>query len=77
MELLVATWTVRLTLVAILVVGWITVSSGLGLLDAVIRTALVAFVLLFAGRQALNWLETPEQKLARLRDRRAKPRGER
>jgi hypothetical protein len=77
MELLVATWTVRLTFVAVLAVGWITVSSGLGMLDVVIRTALVAFVLLFAGRQALNWLETPEQKLARLRARRVKSRGER
>lgn len=75
MELLVATWTVRLTFVAVLVVGWITVSAGLGMLDVVIRTALVAFVLLFAGRQALNWLETPDQKLARLRDRRTKTRG--
>ena len=77
MELLVATWTVRLTFVAVLVVGWITVSSGLGMLDVVIRTALVAFVLLFAGRQALSWLETPEQKLARLRAKRVKSRGER
>jgi hypothetical protein len=75
-ELLVATWTVRLTFVAVLVVGWVTVSSGLGMLDVVIRTALVAFVLLFAGRQALGWLETPEQKLARLRAKRAKTRGE-
>jgi hypothetical protein len=75
MELLVATWTVRLTFVAVLLVGWITVSSGLGMLDVVIRTALAAFVLLFAGRQALNWLETPEQKLARLRAKRVKTRG--
>ena len=58
------------------IVGWITVSSGLGMLDVVIRTALVAFVLLFAGRQALNWLETPEQKLARLRAKRVKSRGD-
>lgn len=76
MELLVATWTVRLTLVAVLVVGWITLSSGLGMLDVVIRTALVAFVLLFVGRQALGWLETPEQKLARLRAKRSKTRGD-
>lgn len=76
MELLVATWTIRLTFVAVLVVGWIGVSSGLGLLDVVVRTALAAFILLFAGRQALNWLETPEQKLARLRARRTKSRGD-
>jgi hypothetical protein len=76
-ELLVATWTIRLTFVAVLVVGWITISSGLGMLDVVIRTALVAFILLFAGRQALGWLETPEQKLARLRAKRVRDRGER
>ena len=76
MELLVATWTVRLTFVAMLVVGWITLSSGLGMLDVVIRAALAAFVLLFAGRQALGWLETPEQQLARLRAKRARKRGD-
>jgi hypothetical protein len=76
MELLVATWTIRLTLVGMLVVGWITLSSGLGMLDVVIRAAVVAFVLLFAGRQALGWLETPEQRLARLRASRARRRGD-
>jgi hypothetical protein len=70
MELLVATWTVRLTLVGMLLVGWISLQAGLGMLDMVIRVAVTAFVLLFAGRQALGWLETPEQKLARMRARR-------
>jgi hypothetical protein len=76
MELLVATWTIRLTLVGMLVVGWLTLSSGLGMIDVVVRAGVVAFVLLFAGRQALNWLETPEQKLARLRASRGRKRGE-
>jgi hydrogenase/urease accessory protein HupE len=75
-ELLVATWTIRLTFVAVLVTGFITLSSGLGMLDVVLRASLVAFVLLYAGRQALNWLETPEQKLARLRAKRTKKRAE-
>lgn len=76
MELLVATWTIRLTFVGMLVVGWITWSSGLGMIDVVIRTAVTAFVLLFAGRQALGWLETPEQKLARLRAARSRKGGD-
>jgi hypothetical protein len=59
-----------------LVAGWVTLSSGLGMIDVVIRTALVAFVMLFAGRQALGWLETPDQKLARLRSSRAHKRGD-
>jgi hypothetical protein len=71
MELLVANWTVRLALVGMIVVGWVSLSSGLGVLDTVVRAALAAFVLLFAGRQVLGFLETPEQKLARLRARRA------
>jgi hypothetical protein len=76
MELLVATWTIRLTLVGMLITGWVTLSSGLGLLDVVIRAAVVAFVLLFAGRQALGWLETPEQKLARMAAARRRTRGD-
>jgi hypothetical protein len=76
MELLVATWTVRLTFVGMLIVGWITLQSGLGLLDVVIRVALTAFVLLFAGRQALGWLETPEQRMARLRTKRSRKVGQ-
>jgi hypothetical protein len=71
MELLVASWTVRLALVGMLVVGWISLSAGIGVLDTVIRAALTAFVLLFAGRQILGFLETPEQKIARMRARRA------
>jgi hypothetical protein len=76
MELLVATWTIRLTFLGMLIVGWLTLSAGLGMIDVVIRVALVAFVLLFAGRQALGWLETPEQRMARLRASRSRKRGD-
>ena len=76
MELLVATWTVRLTLVGMLATGWITYSAGMGLLDVAIRVAVVAVALLFAGRLALGWLETPDQKLARMHARRARERGD-
>jgi hypothetical protein len=77
MELLVATWTVRLTLVAMLVVGWISLASGLGMLDVVIRVGVTALVLTFAGKWLMGYLETPEQKLARLRAQRSRNRGAR
>jgi hypothetical protein len=77
MELLVATWTIRLTLVAMLVVGWVSLNSGLGMLDVVLRVGVTALVLSFAGKWLMGYLETPEQKLARLRAQRLRKRGER
>jgi hypothetical protein len=74
MELLVATWTIRLALLGALLVGWISVASGLSLLDVVVRAALAAFALTFAGRQLIGWLETPEQRMLRLRARRTRKR---
>ncbi len=70
MELLVATWTVRLTLVSALAVAWISMSVGSSLIDAVTRAALAAFVFTFIGRQLIGWLETPQQRMLRLRARR-------
>jgi hypothetical protein len=72
MELLVATWTTRLTLFGALLVGWISFASGLSMVDVAIRIALAAFVLTFAGRQLIGWLETPEQRVVRLRVSRAR-----
>ena len=67
MELLVATWTVRLALISALAVVGISLAAGSLLPDAVIRAAFVAFVFTFGGRQLIGFLETPEQRLARLR----------
>ncbi len=74
MELLVATWTTRLALVGALLVGWISLASGATMLDVAIRLALAAFVLSYAGRLIMGWLETPEQKMLRLRKSRSKRR---
>lgn len=71
MELLVATWTTRLALVGALLVGWISLAAGATMLDVAIRIALAAFVLTYAGRLIMGWLETPEQKMLRLRSRRS------
>jgi hypothetical protein len=71
MELLVATWTTRLALVGALLVGWISLAAGATMLDVAIRLALAAFVLTYAGRLIMGWLETPEQKMLRLRSSRS------
>jgi hypothetical protein len=67
MELLVATWTVRLAMIGALAVVGISLAAGSLLPDAVIRAAFVAFVFTFGGRLLIGFLETPEQRLARLR----------
>jgi hypothetical protein len=76
MELLVATWSVRLALVGGLLVGWISIASGVGMIDVAVRVGLTAFILTYAGRQIMGWLETPEQRMLRLRARRTRKRGD-
>jgi len=75
MELLVATWTIRLALVGALLVGWISLASGATMIDVAIRIALAAFALTYAGRLMMGWLETPEQKMLRMRRGRSKNRA--
>ena len=70
MELLVATWTVRLTLIGALGVAVLSLSAGATIVDAANRAAITAFVFTFAGRWLIGALETPEQRIARLRSRR-------
>jgi hypothetical protein len=77
MELLVAGWTVRLTLLAAVVVGGLTLQAGLGPLEAAIRAAFAAALFTSAGRIAIGLLETPEQRLLRLRARRERERARR
>ncbi len=74
MELLVATWTMRITLLGMLIVGWLSWSAGLTIADVTLRVAITAAALTFAGRWFAGWLETPEQKMDRIRARhRARP----
>ena len=72
MELLVATWTVRFAFVAAVAVLAISLSAGSVLVDAVLRAAVAAFVFTFAGRLLIGFLETPDQRMHRLRNERAK-----
>jgi hypothetical protein len=46
------------------------------MIDVAVRVGLTAFVLTFAGRQLVGMLETPEQKMLRMRVKRAKKRGD-
>jgi hypothetical protein len=71
MELLVATWTVRLAFIGALGVAGISLAAGSLVPDAVIRAAFVAFVFTLGGRLLIGFLETPEQRLVRLRRERA------
>ena len=72
MELLVATWTVRLAFISAVAVAGISLSSGSLVVDAVLRAAVAAFVFTFAGRILIGVLETPDQRMRRLRLERAK-----
>ena len=76
MELLVATWTVRLSLIGGLIVGGVSMAMGLGMIDVAVRVGLTAFILTFTGRQLVGLLETPEQRMMRMRLKRAKQRGD-
>lgn len=75
MELLVATWTVRLAFVSAIAVLWISLSAGSVLVDAVLRAAVAAFVFTLAGRLLIGFLERPDQRMHRLRAERAKRQG--
>ena len=75
MELLVATWTVRLAFVSAVAVLWISLSAGSVPVDAVLRAAVAAFVFTLAGRLLIGFLERPDQRMHRLRAERAKRQG--
>ena len=70
MELLVATWTVRLAFIGALAVLGISIAAGSLVPEAMIRAAFVAFVFTLGGRMLIGFLETPQQRLARIRRKR-------
>ena len=75
MELMVATWTLRLAIVAALAVGGASYSSGAAPIDSMDRALGVAVAFTFAGKFLMGWLESPEKKMMRLRKRREAKRG--
>jgi hypothetical protein len=70
MELLVATWTLRIAIVAALAVGGASYQAGSPAIDCVDRALAVAVAFTFAGRMLVSWLEPPEVKMLRMRQRR-------
>ena len=70
MELLVATWTLRIAIVAALAVGGASYSAGAPAVDSVDRGMAAAVLFTFAGRWLMGWLEPPERRLARMRKKR-------
>ena len=72
MELLVVQWAVRFALVAGLGAAALSLASGAEVVDAVTRALIAALAFLLVARFLLDRLEPPEQKIARMRTRRAK-----
>jgi hypothetical protein len=70
MELLVATWTLRLAVVAALAVGGASYQANAPVIDCVDRALAAAVIFTLGGRWLMGWLEPPELKMLRLRKRR-------
>jgi hypothetical protein len=70
MELFVATWTLRVAIVAALAVGGASYSAGTPVVEAVDRGMAAAVLFTFAGRWLTGWLEPPERRLLRMRKKR-------
>jgi hypothetical protein len=70
MQLLVATWTLRIAIVAALAVGGVSYQAGAPVIDCVDRALAAAVGFTLAGRLLMSWLEPPELKMLRLRKRR-------
>jgi hypothetical protein len=70
MELLVATWTLRIAVLAALAVGGASISAGIPVVESVDRGIAVAVIFTIAGRKLMGWLEPPERRLLRMRQKR-------
>ena len=76
MELLVATWSVRLAMLGAVAAGGLSLSVGATPIEAVGRAAAAAFTFTLGGRLLLARLETPDQRLHRLRAARSARTGD-
>jgi hypothetical protein len=70
MQLLVATWTLRIAILAALAVGGVSYQAGASAIDCVDRALAAAVGFTLAGRFLLNWLEPPELRMLKMRKRR-------
>jgi hypothetical protein len=70
MQLLVATWTLRIAIVAAFAVGGVSYQAGASTIDCVDRALAAAVGFTLAGRWLLGWLEPPEIRMLKMRMRR-------
>jgi hypothetical protein len=70
MDLFVATWTLRVAILAALAVGGASMSAGTPAVESVDRGLAAAVAFTFAGRWLAGWLEPPERRLLRMRKKR-------
>jgi hypothetical protein len=70
MQLMVATWTLRIAVVAALAVGGASYQSGAPAVDCVDRALAAAVAFTLAGRWLQGWLEPPEVRMLKMRRRR-------
>lgn len=70
MDLLIATWALRVAVVAALAVGGASYQAGTPVVECVDRALLAAVGFTFFGRWLMGWLEPPERRLMRMRKRR-------
>jgi hypothetical protein len=70
MELMVATWTLRIAIVAALAVGGVSYQAGGTPVDCVDRALAVAVGFTIFGRLLMGWLEPPERKMLKMRAKR-------
>ena len=66
MQLLVATWTLRIAIVAAFAVGGVSYQAGASTIDCVDRALAAAVGFTLAGRLLLGWLEPPELKMLKM-----------
>jgi hypothetical protein len=70
MELFIATWTMRVSIVAAMAIGGVSYQAGAPAVDCVDRALAGAVGFTLAGRLLVGWLEPPEVKMLRRRKRR-------
>ncbi len=70
MELLVAAWTIRIALIAALAVGGASYAGGASPITSVDRAMAAAVLFTLAGRWLMGFLEPPERRLMRMRQKR-------
>ncbi len=70
MNLMIATWTLRFSIIAALAVGGASYSAGVPVVESVDRAMAAAVFFTLGGRLLMGWLEPPEQKMLRMRKRR-------